>query len=214
MPGGEQMDIFTDKLSQKLTAQEIIKANTAADTEELNRMKNRSAEYNECLVKMQKLVDEGATKLSEMRTDKDETGQALLRDMEELRTQLGQFKEQLDDMDKSLSAQLETALRKPEEKLDQLCGQLEAQSSVQLTEKFEALEENVHKECVKVYRNVQAVLVEESSRQGEGLTDVKTGVSSLKGKLNAILTISVLAMIFSLASIALQILGRLNLLPF
>lgn len=208
------MDIFTDKLSQKLTAQEIIKANTAADTEELNRLKNRSAEYNECLVKMQKLVDECATKLSEMRTDKDETGQALLRDMEELRTQLGQFKEQLDDMDKSLSAQLETALRKPEEKLDQLCGQLEAQSSVQLTEKFEALEENVHKECVKVYRNVQAVLVEESSRQGEGLTDVKTGVSSLKGKLNAILTISVLAMIFSLASIALQILGRLNLLPF
>ena len=72
----------------------------------------------------------------------------------------------------------------------------------------------MHNECVKVYRNVQAVLVEESSRQGEGLTDVKTGVSSLKGKLNAILTISVLAMIFSLASIALQILGRLNLLPF
>lgn len=208
------MDIFTDKLSQKLTAQEIIKANTAADTEELNRLKNRSAEYSECLVKMRKLVDEGAAKLSGMRAENDETGQALRRDMEELRAQLGQFKEQLDEMEKSLSLQLEAALREPEEKLDQLCGQLEAQSSVQLSEKFEALEENVHKECVKVYRNVQAVLVEESGRQGDRLTDLKTGVTSLKGKLNAILVVSVLAMIFSLASIALQILGRLNLLPF
>ena len=31
-----RMDMFMDKLAQKLNAQEIIKANTAADTEELN----------------------------------------------------------------------------------------------------------------------------------------------------------------------------------
>ncbi|MCR2049047.1 hypothetical protein NSB25_17390 [Acetatifactor muris] len=208
------MDIFTDKLAQKLTAQEIIRANTAADTEELNRLKNRSAEYTECLGKMQKLIEEGTEKLSGMRTDSDETGQALRGEMEELRTMLGQLREQMDGMDKALGFQLEAALRGPGEKLDQLCGQLEAQSSAQLTEKFDALEENVHKECVKVYRNVQAVLVEESSRQGDGLTDVKTGVTSLKGKMNAILTLSVLAMIFSLLGIVMQILGRLNMLPF
>ncbi|MCI8800813.1 MAG: hypothetical protein HFH88_13530 [Lachnospiraceae bacterium] len=208
------MDIFTDKLAQKLTAQEIIRANTAADTEELNRLKNRSAEYTECLGKMQKLIEEGTEKLSGMRTDSDETGQALRGEMEELRTMLGQLREQMDGMEQALGVQLEAALRGPGEKLDQLCGQLEAQSSAQLTEKFDALEENVHKECVKVYRNVQAVLVEESSRQGDGLTDVKTGVTSLKGKMNAILTLSVLAMIFSLLGIVMQILGRLNMLPF
>ena len=208
------MDIFTGKLAQKLTAQEIIKANTAADTEELNRLKSRSAEYTECLVKMRKLMEEGAEKLAGIRTESDETGQALRGDMEELKALLRQFKEQMDGMEQALGVQLEAALRAPEEKLDQLCGQLEAQSAVQLTEKFDSLEENVHKECVKVYRNVQAVLVEESGRQGEGLTDVKAGVTSLKGKINAILTVSVLAMIFSLLGIVMQILGRLNLLPF
>ena len=50
--GGEQMDMFMDKLAQKLTAQEIIKANTAADVEELNKLKNQIAEYNECLAKL------------------------------------------------------------------------------------------------------------------------------------------------------------------
>ena len=38
------MDMFMDKLAQKLTAQEIIKANTAADVEELNKLKNQIAE--------------------------------------------------------------------------------------------------------------------------------------------------------------------------
>ena len=169
------MDIFTDKLAQKLTAQEIIKANTAADTEELNRLKSRSAEYTECLVKMRKLMEEGAEKLSGIRTESDETGQALRGDMEELKALLRQFKEQMDGMEQALGVQLEAALRAPEEK---------------------------------------AVLVEESGRQGEGLTDVKAGVTSLKGKINAILTVSVLAMIFSLLGIVMQILGRLNLLPF
>ena len=35
------MDMFMDKLAQKLTAQEIIKANTAAETEELNRLRDQ-----------------------------------------------------------------------------------------------------------------------------------------------------------------------------
>ena len=61
------MDMFMDKLAQKLTAQEIIRANTAADVEELNKLKNQIAEYNECLAKLQKLIDDGAGKLAEIR---------------------------------------------------------------------------------------------------------------------------------------------------
>ncbi|MDE6166854.1 MAG: hypothetical protein K2G28_00145, partial [Acetatifactor sp.] len=57
------MDMFMDKLAQKLTAQEIIKANTAADTEELNRVKNQLQEYNDCLEKLGKLIDEAEGRL-------------------------------------------------------------------------------------------------------------------------------------------------------
>lgn len=229
MPGGEQMDIFTDKLSQKLTAQEIIKANITADTEELNRLKGKSAEYTECLAKMQKLVDMSAARLSGMHTENEEACQAvrqdveevkqlLSQDLEELKQLLGQMKGQVDGLEKVMSLELEAALKEPTEKIDQLCGQLEAQVSVQPADKFETLEENVHRECVKVYRNVQAVLVEESGKQSTALTEAKTeikaDVTSLKGKLSGIMTISVLAMIFSLISVVWQVLSHLNLLPF
>ena len=39
MFGGNQMDTFMDKLAQKFTANELIKANTAAETEERNLLK-------------------------------------------------------------------------------------------------------------------------------------------------------------------------------
>ena len=42
MFGGRLMDTFMDKLAQKLTAQEMIKANMAADAEEMNRLKEKT----------------------------------------------------------------------------------------------------------------------------------------------------------------------------
>ena len=43
IPGGNHMDMFKDKLVRKMTAQEIIKANTEADTKELNTLKAQVA---------------------------------------------------------------------------------------------------------------------------------------------------------------------------
>ena len=55
MFGGRWMDTFMDKLAQKLNAQEMIKANSAADAEE---MKNQLREYDECLAQMQQVNKE------------------------------------------------------------------------------------------------------------------------------------------------------------
>lgn len=38
-----------------------------------------------------------------------------------------------------------------------------------LDEKLDGSDENVHKECVKVYRNVQAAVVEENEKQTEAI---------------------------------------------
>ena len=43
------MDTFIDKLAHKLTAQEMIKANSAADAAELQRTKSQLAKYEELL---------------------------------------------------------------------------------------------------------------------------------------------------------------------
>ena len=39
------MDTFMDKLAQKLNAQEMIKANSAADAEEMDQLKSQLREY-------------------------------------------------------------------------------------------------------------------------------------------------------------------------
>ena len=55
MFGGRWMDTFMDKLAQKLNAQEMIKANSAADAEEMDQLKSQLREYDECLAQMQQV---------------------------------------------------------------------------------------------------------------------------------------------------------------
>lgn len=240
------MDMFMDKLSQKLTAQEIIKANTAADVEELSKLKNQIAEYNECLGRLQKLIDDGFGKLSGIRGEENgmarmleenaESTKALGREVAELGRSLGQLREKLEGLEETTAERMETLSASMTEgthslsesvtgqvtsltasvgeKIDQLCGQLEAQSGSGMSERLDVLEENVHKECVKVYRNVQAVMVEESGKQSEALAQAKAGVAAMNGKLGKVLGISVAALILSLAGVLIQVLSGLHVLPF
>ena len=211
------MDLFMDRLSQKTTAQEIIKANTAADVEELNKLKKQAVDYGECLAKMHKLVDEGLTKLacSQVETvalgdlveENAEEIRKLQRDTESLKTLLEQLREQVDSMGSSVAGQLEAVSRSMEEKKT-------AEPSAELLERLDVMEENVHKECVKVYRNVQAVLVEESGKQGADIDRTKSHVKSMKKKVAAILVIAVLGMLFGLAGVVIQVLSMLNILVF
>ncbi|MDE5952199.1 MAG: hypothetical protein K2H12_11525, partial [Acetatifactor sp.] len=49
------MDTFIDKLAQRLTAQEMIKANTAADAEELHKVQGKVKQYETYLDEMQNI---------------------------------------------------------------------------------------------------------------------------------------------------------------
>lgn len=196
------MDMFMDKLAQKLNAQEIIKANTAAETEELNKLRNRLAEYNECLDKLQQLIESGAAKLEAAQVDSDDikSRTAGIQDsVDEVKTLAEEGTEEI----KSLTEDMETLVKESLEKI------------AAMQEKVESLiasaDENVHKECVKVYRNVQAVVVEESGKQTESLEQVSSKVNSVKGKTNAVLGISIASLIFALSSVIMQVLSLMNI---
>ena len=45
MFGGKMMDTFMDKLAQKMNAQEMIKANSAAEAAKMEQLQNQVAEY-------------------------------------------------------------------------------------------------------------------------------------------------------------------------
>ena len=165
MFGGKWMDTFMDKLAQKLNAQEMIKANSAADAEEMNQLKNQLREYDECLAQMQQ---ENTEKLQELQ-------QEYTTKLEEIR----QNTEELEELRKHLD------------------------------EKLDGSDENVHKECVKVYRNVQAAVVEENEKQTEAIAGkIK---ESLNGKLNGVLGVSIAALLVAAADIVLHVLNILHI---
>lgn len=224
------MDMFMDKLAQKLNAQEIIKANTTADTEELNRLKNQVAQYNECLDKLRKLIDEST---EEMKGASQESAAGIGRLLEESLAKIREIRQESTDAadDKvnglaesvnthfdSLNGQLDAVnlnldnvTNAVSEIRDQMASAQENKKDDGLEERFASVEENVHKECVKVYRNVQAVVVEESGKQAKALEEITEKVNSFNGKLGAVLGISIAALVFALAGTALQVLNALGI---
>lgn len=146
------MDMFMDKLSNnKLTAQEMMDANVAAEKEEQKRLKAQVAEYRACLDQLQKIMEGGTA------ADVSVSGEA--------------------------GAQLDT--------------------------KVLEINDGVHKEGVKVYRNVQACVVGESKKQTE---TIQNTVRESAGAIDKVYKVSVCALIFSLASVVLQILNVLHIL--
>lgn len=79
-----------------------------------------------------------------------------------------------------------------------------------MNERLENTDENMHKECVKVYRNVQAVVVEESGKQKESLENMEGVLSRLQGKLGAVFGISIASLILALLVLVVQILSVLQ----
>ena len=75
-----------------------------------------------------------------------------------------------------------------------------------LEEKFRLSDDFMHKENVRVYRNVQAAFVEELNRQTEELKAVQPAKNGSK----AILPISILILVGVVADIVLQVLSLLN----
>lgn len=178
------MDTFIDKLAQKLTAQEMIKANSAAEAAELNKTKMQVARYDELLREIRalnKINEESAVQVNKLLTDC----------MEKIEASSHQEKvNQL--IDESLAKIAE--IQKNEQSLEPF---------------FTELTDHVHKENVKVYRNVQAVVVEEMEKVN---TATANNVKAVSGKMNAVIGISIVALITSLAGVVFQLLVYLHII--
>ena len=132
------MDNFMSKLSQKINAQDSIKANFMADMAEKEHMKKQIQEYDAILQSMRNLY-----------LKQEENNESF---------------------------------RQVAEKLEALCA-AEAEKPEILTEIKEIIgksDEFTHRECVKVYRNVQALLDEQNKKLEESTEAVKVQMESCK----------------------------------
>lgn len=197
------MDNFMDKLAQKFSAQEMIKANSQAEAEELKRLQMQVSEYEKILQEMRKLNyknTELSEKLDLMIGDNADKIQGMKEDEQKL---IAALRDLTDEQTRNREAELE---RKEEERMEQeRAKEFQKQADITaitdlLEDKFQRSDDFVHKENVKVYRNVQAVVVDELKRYTESAQNDK---NRLDKRLNLVMTFSIVSMIVSTAGVIL-----------
>ncbi|MDE7002576.1 MAG: hypothetical protein K2P73_20245 [Lachnospiraceae bacterium] len=210
-----KMDNFMDKLAQKFSAQEMIKANSQAEAEEMKRLQLQVSEYEKILQEMRKLNyrnTELADKLDRMIGDNADKIQGMKEDEQRL---IAALRDLTDEQTRNREAEIG---RKEEERIEQERAaenqkQTDLAAIAELLEnKFQKSDDFVHKENVKVYRNVQAVVVDEIKRSTQSAQEERMKLKSeladelrreLNKKLNKVMVFGVISVAVSAVSVAL-----------
>lgn len=201
------MDIFIDKFAQRRNAQEMIRANYMAEAEENERLTSKLHRYDEALQDMRKLslqnienaektklfLDESMRKIQELQTAQKNDGA-----IEEA------LKQQKDTMESLFAVQKDAVSDLLKEQQAVIEGMMLVQKST-MEDLEKASEEFMHKESVKVYRNMQAAMEEELPKQTTEITDkVEQMIDGIKvGK--GILPVCILTLLATLANIGVLI---------
>ncbi len=217
------MDSFMDKLAQKFNAQDMIKANSQAEAAELERLQKQVEQYESCLNDMQKLTQQNMEAMNHIRglvQSMDESGRMLDSSIASM-SQIENPASKIDALVESGMAkfrEFEAGRMSTEELEEKMAGQFRSQIEEMkalldeqqklLDEKFQKTEEYLHRESVKVYRNVQAVVVEETAKQTQQITEevIKSGA-----KIKSVNTMGMLTLIAVILGIVLQIVIHLNI---
>ena len=215
------MDNFMDKIAQKLNSQELIRANAAADAAELENLekqleifKEQMEKYDDCIQEMRKLnlknieSAQGVQNLADQANEK--IGQTVGEVESESVSRIKQTSEvSIAGINQALSESL-AKIAEIKENSDNLEQITENMSGLQdkLEELFRNLEDFLHTDNVKVYRNVQASVVEELEKQ---TTELKETVERTASRNKVLLPFVIITMIISIANMAITVARIFNL---
>ena len=215
------MDNFMDKISQKLNSQEIIRANAAADAAALENLekqlvlfKEQMDKYDDCLQEMRKLNLKNIESAQGVQALADKAGEKLDQTIGEVEAaSVSKIKETSDLSIAGINQTLSESLAKIaeiKENSDRLDKMTENMSGLQsrLEELFRGLEDYTHSDNVKVYRNVQAAMIEELAKQTTTLKEEQE--KSAKSN-KSLLPMVVVTMVITIANIAITIARILGL---
>ncbi|NBH27925.1 hypothetical protein D3Z60_19585 [Lachnospiraceae bacterium] len=215
------MDNFMDKVAQKLNSQEIIRANAAADAAALENLekqlvlfKEQMDKYDDCLQEMRKLNLKNIESAQGVQALADKAGEKLDQTIGEVEAaSVSKIKETSDLSIAGINQTLSESLAKIaeiKENSDSLDKMTENMSGLQsrLEELFRGLEDYTHSDNVKVYRNVQAAMIEELAKQTTTLKEEQE--KSAKSN-KTLLPMVVVTMVITIANIAITIARILGL---
>ncbi len=206
------MDNFIDKLAQKFNAQEMIKANSQAEARELEKLQQQVAEYERILQEIRKLNYKTSELSDHLYTGIGDNAEKISALREEEQRIVSSLRDITDEQTRGREAELEMREQERLEKEQDAQEEFEKLSGF-LDERLQSIEDFVHKENVKVYRNVQAVVVDEVKKSTEAVSaQVEAAGKKTHQKINAVLAISIISMLAALAGVALNVLMLLGII--
>ena len=184
------MDNFMDEIVQKFTPQDMIRANAAAEAAEIDSLekqltlfKDQMAKYDDCLQEMRQLNLKNIESAQDVQQMADKAGEKLGQAAEEVQAaSVSSINKTLDESLAKIAEIKETA-----------------NNTEEINAIIKNLEEFLHTDNVKVYRNVQASMVEELDKRTE---DIKASYKKTSRKIGAIFTFSLITMILSIFTAA------------
>lgn len=237
------MDTFIDKLASKFNAQEMIRANSAAEARENERLQKEVEVYKQCLQEMRQislqntstadeiaeLVKASMDKIAAVQAESGKSDDVILALQNNSNAMMNAIKNNSDEtlgvvksnsemmlntMRSSLQANADAVMNKIDNSSEKILVELQAGNDgfkdalknellAEIKKELKSQEENVHKECVKVYRNVQAVIAEETEKQTEAIIAAQ---SKGRKKVNAALVCGILAMSFAALGLIVSVL--------
>ena len=206
------MDNFIDRLAQKFIAGEVIRANSAAEEREMKKLREQVAEYERCLQEMRKIQLTNTQSAQNLHDMMVENADGIRKLTQESLGKLANVQLEADaqnaDAKKAVDAAA-TAMAKMEEqvlKMQETVASLSEdlnKNQAEMKECFEKADDFLHKENVKVYRNVQAVVVEEVGNKAQEIIKASEEAASKASK--PVLVFAVLGFIVAAASLVFQI---------
>lgn len=201
----KSMDIFMDKLAQRVNAQEMIKANSEADTARMEELQTQVDRYEAGLQNMQDCNTKNAELSETMKTGLNAMLDKMEDTMQKMDGSVDRMDDSLDKMDDSVQ-RMDTFVQKLEESKPQF------PTKEELVEMFHQSDDFNHREDVKVYRNVQASIVEENEKQTKQIEElVQAANGKLSKKATVSLVFSILAFVAAAGTLVLEILQILHI---
>lgn len=216
------MDNFMDKITQKLNSQDMIRANAAADAAELENLENQVTvfkeqieKYDDCLQEMRQLNLRNIESAKEVKDLTRQAGESLEKTAGEVESASVSRIKQTSDLSiaginqivaESLAKIAEIQDNSGKDNLEKMTETVSGLKNMQ-DEAFKSLEDFLHTDNVKVYRNVQAAVIEELEKQTNELKEVQE--KTARGS-KVLLPFVIISMILTLANTGIlvaQILG-------
>lgn len=189
------MDNFMDKIAQRISSQEVIRANAQAEALQMKKLQAQFETYDELLKEMQQLNQKN-TALADM-------AKSLMESCQERLEQEPQEDEAENEAIEAQEKLLEEVRLSVEELKQALAG-----NAAKTEELLEQSQEFVHKENVKVYRNVQAVIVEELKNQTQ---ELNAGTQKLEKQTAGMKPIMIIALVLGAVNAGMLAVVLLNL---